>query len=119
MVINKFCEDLIGIEPVEKMAAQAEEKGFQILKIKARNIGKLKTKFDFISFFASIDYVSINQVVRGCKKILHKNGLIFLTIEPKNEKRILDSFLKNDFFIIKKEIIHAYRGQEYVCVLIK
>ncbi len=118
-VISKFCENLSGIEPVEKMAIQSKQKGFQILQMKARNIGKLKMKFDFISFFASIDYVSIKQVVKGCKQILNEGGLIFLTMEPKSEKRILDSFLKNDFFIIKKEIIHAYRGQEYVCVLIK
>jgi len=119
VIISKFCETLSGIEPVEKMAIQAEQKGFQILRMKAREIGKLKMKFDFISFFASIDYVSINQVVNGCKKILEKNGLIFLTIKPQNEKHILDVFLENDFFVVKKKIIHAYRGQEYVCVLIK
>ncbi|MBR9680927.1 MAG: class I SAM-dependent methyltransferase [Candidatus Altiarchaeota archaeon] len=116
-VIETFCEKIVGIEPVEKMAKQAESKGFQVLRMKGEDLGQIKTKFDFISFFASIDYLDSSVAIKGLKNIITEDVVVFITIEPENKSSVVLKFLKNGFLVKKSITKRAYEGQNYVCVL--
>jgi SAM-dependent methyltransferase len=115
-VVARFCMEVAGVEPVEKMARRAEEKGFEVLRMRGEDIGELEGKFDFISFFASIDYMDARKVEEGCRKLLTDGGLVFLTVEPGNEGRVMKAF--KDWHVVKRIVARAYEGQEYVCLLL-
>lgn len=115
-VITKFCKRVRGIEPVEKMAKQAEARGFEVLRGMGENLESTE-KFDFVSFFASIDYMNSAEVVEKVNKILTEGGLVFVTVEPENEARIRRAFRKWNFKMIKRESKKAYEQQTYRCLL--
>ena len=117
-VIEKFCEKIVGIEPVEKMAKQAELKGFQVLRLKAEDLGQIEAKFDFVSFFASIDYLDFTSVIKELKNVLTEDAVIFTTIEPENSDAVILKFLNEGFLVLKKVTKRAYEGQDYMCVLL-
>jgi SAM-dependent methyltransferase len=116
--LRELCKTVAGVEPVEGMAKKAEEKGFEVLRMKGEEIGKLGRKFELISFFASIDFIDAKKAAKGCRKIIGEGGKIFMTIEPQNEKRVLETFEKEGFRTVKKTEARAYRGHDYVCVLL-
>lgn len=117
-VVSKFCRRVVGVEPVEKMARQADSRGFEVLRFRGEEIGRLKERFDLITFFASIDYMKADQVVRGCKKLLDVDGLVFFTVESQNEARFVKEFEGGGFQIVKRVVKKAYDGQDYVCLLL-
>ncbi|MBR9689920.1 MAG: class I SAM-dependent methyltransferase [Candidatus Altiarchaeota archaeon] len=115
---KNLCEASLGVEPVEKMAVQAEKRGFTVFRMKGEDVGKINAKFDLITLFASIDFVDSQRVARGCKDVVSKDGVVFLTVEPENEVRVIKDFEKNGFKPIKKLKKQAYEGQDYVCLLL-
>ena len=114
-VVARFCKHVVGVDPVEKMARQAEAKGFEVLRLRGENIDSLG-QFDFVSFFASLDYMDPERVAEACGKIIPKGGLLFFTLEPEH----LD-YAKHfkGFKLIKKLKKRAYEGQDYWCFLLK
>jgi len=114
-----ICEKVIGVEPVEKMARRAEGKGFAVVRLRGEEIGKMNVRADLVTFFASIDYMQVEKVVKGIRRILAKNGFVFLTVEPENEGRIVKAFKREGFEIVKRIEKRAYEGQKYVCLLLK
>gem|GEM_PF-3404395 len=117
-VVVTFCSKVLGVEPVEKMAKQAENKGFQVLRIRGEDIGMIKTKFDFVSFFASIYYLNHHKAIKGIKKIITDDAVVFSTIETQNKSDVVMDFEKEGFKVLKIETRHAYEGQDYKCVLL-
>lgn len=118
-VVDKICDAVIGVDPVERMAKQAHAKGFNALKLKGEDIDKLEGKFDLITFFASIDYMNAEKAARAAAKKLELDGELFLTVEPQNEERVLTALTKAGFEIQKRTVKTAYKGQKYVCLLLK
>ena len=114
-VVSEFCDRVVGVEPVEKMARQAEKKGFEVLRMRGEDISKLG-QFDFVSFFASLDYMDVKQVAKACEKIVKKGGFLFFTLEPEHLD-YAEQF--NGFELIKKIKKRAYEGQDYWCFLLK
>jgi len=114
--LARICRKVAGVEPVEKMARQAEARGFEVLRLRGEELQKIGEKFDLITFFASIDYMDAGMAARGCLKILAPGGLVFLTVEPQNEQRVLEAF--RDFKVVKRRMARAYEGQRYVCLLL-
>ncbi|MBR9681470.1 MAG: class I SAM-dependent methyltransferase [Candidatus Altiarchaeota archaeon] len=121
-VMAKFCEEVLGVEPVEKMAKRAEDRGFRVLRMRGEEVGKLREKeaqFDLVSFFASIDYMKVDEVVEGVNRILAPDGLVFMTVEPENEDKLKLLFGKQDFEVVKRVSRKAYERQTYICLLFK
>ena len=117
--VKNFCDEVVGVEPVEKMARRAEARGFRVLRLRGEELGKIGGRFDFISFFASIDYMRAERVAEEVKEVVENSGLVFLTVEPENEKRVVEAFSRNGFKVVKRVEKKAYEGQRYVCMLLR
>ncbi len=113
--IAKFCDRVVGVEPVEKMARQAEAKGFEVLRMRGEEIGRLG-RFDFVSFFASLDYMDPERVAEACGRVLAPGGLLFFTLEPEHLGHA-EHF--RGFEPVKRLRKRAYEGQDYWCFLLK
>jgi len=130
--LKTVCDEVVGVEPVEKMALQAEAKGFRVFRMKGEELGRLVEdgvpgRFDLVAFFASIDYMNVELVVAGVEKVLEPGpaghmpkkeaGLVFLTVEPENEEKVVRAFGERGFRVVKRDTRKAYEGQTYVCLL--
>ena len=115
--MRRICKEVIGVEPVEKMARRAEEKGFRVLRLRGEELSRLKERFGLATFFASIDYMDADRVASEVRKVLEQGGLVFLTVEPENEERIIRAF--SGFEVVKRVKKRAYEGQDYICLLLK
>ena len=118
--VAEVAELVFGVEPVEKMAKQAEARGFRVVRMKGEDIGHLGEKqFDFISFFASIDYMDAEKVAEETAYILADDGVVFMTVEPENENRVRKLFKKYGFNLVKRISKKAYETQTYICLLMQ
>ncbi len=122
--VAKFCREVVGVEPVEKMARRAEAKGFKVLRMKGEDIGRLGRSgsvgpVDFVSFFASMDYMDAGRVAEGVAEVLADGGMVFLTVEPENEERVVRAFGERGFRAVKRGARKAYEKQTYVCLLLR
>lgn len=120
-VVAELCDEVVGVEPVEKMArrAQARGEGFRVERLKGREIGQLEGQFDLITCFASIDYMHEVQTAKAAASKLAPGGMVFLTVEPENEDRVRAAFKRVGFDVVKRLVKKAYEGQKYVCLLME
>ena len=118
-VVDKICDKVVGVDPVERMGKRAHGRGFKVLKMKGEDIDKVEGKFDLITFFASIDYMDAEKAAAAAARKLELDGEVFLTVEPPNEKRVLKAFTEAGFEVEKRVLKKAYKGQNYVCYLLK